>query len=124
MGVLDLGLMGLYMVSPLNLSPFGIGLNPAFGLVLNSPFGSGLGSMSTSASTLLGSPTPALSLLSEAPALVGNWIYVRARFRAFMENLKITAAQLDDGTKKQAGVRAEPSIDTTTVSPARPRIAF
>lgn len=92
-GGAQLGLLGLYMGSP---------FNPLFGAGLNTPFGSGLGA----ANTLLGSPSPALSLLSPAPAPIANWIYVRARFRAFMENLKITAAQLDDGTKKQAGVRA------------------
>ncbi|WP_426440354.1 SMODS domain-containing nucleotidyltransferase [Bradyrhizobium genosp. P] len=95
------------MVSPLNPPPFGIGLNPAFGSDLSRPFGSGLGSPSPYANALLGSPSLALSLLSQAPSTtVGNWIYVRARFGAFMENLKVTAAQLDDGTTKQAGVRA------------------
>jgi SMODS domain-containing protein len=60
--------------------------------------------------TLLGglftTPSPALSLLSQTPQPLLRWVYVRGRFRAFIHNLAITPAQLEDGNKKQAGVRA------------------
>jgi hypothetical protein len=56
--------------------------------------------------TILGAPSPALSLLSPPPAIMPNWIYVRGRFRAFINNLAITPTQLQDGDTKQAGVRA------------------
>ncbi len=58
--------------------------------------------------TLLGqgaTASPALSLLSQ-PAPVLRWVHVRGRFKAFINNLAITPGQLEDGTKKQAGVRA------------------
>jgi hypothetical protein len=55
---------------------------------------------------LIGTPTPALSLLSQPSQPVLRWIHVRGRFKAFINNLAITPGQLDDGTKKQAGVRA------------------
>lgn len=71
----------------------GSSINPLFGLA---PQRTILGSI-TPSNTLLGTPA-----LSSAP----RWIYVRGRFRAFINNLAITPAQLEDGEKKQAGVRS------------------
>jgi hypothetical protein len=45
---------------------------------------------------LFGQPTPP----------VWQWVHVRGRFSAFINNLAITPAQRDDGEKKQAGVCA------------------
>jgi hypothetical protein len=57
---------------------------------------------------LLGAPprSPAPSLLSQSPQAALRWAHVRGRFRAFIDNLAITPGQLEDGTRKQAGVRA------------------
>jgi hypothetical protein len=46
------------------------------------------------------------SLLGAPAAPVSPWQYVRWRFRAFLANLTITPSQREDGTTKQAGVRA------------------
>jgi Second Messenger Oligonucleotide or Dinucleotide Synthetase domain len=40
------------------------------------------------------------------PSLAPHWIFVRPRFKAFLDNLAITSAQREDGETKQAGVRA------------------
>lgn len=88
------------MGSPL-YPPFGSGLQQPAGTALGSLLGSG-----SSSNNLLSSLVAPPSLLSQAPALSPMWIYVRARFGAFMENLAITQAQLDDGNTKQGGVRA------------------
>jgi hypothetical protein len=49
----------------------------------------------------------ASSLLFGTPAApTPPWHYVRWRFRAFLANLAITPSQREDGTTKQAGVRA------------------
>ncbi|WP_369721067.1 hypothetical protein AB8Z38_28900 [Bradyrhizobium sp. LLZ17] len=85
------------MGSPL-YPPFGSGLQPAVG----SGFGSLLGSGNFSNNLLSSLVSPP----SQAPALSLKWIYVRARFIAFMDNLAITKAQLEDGNTKQGGVRA------------------
>jgi hypothetical protein len=53
-----------------------------------------------------GTPSATPSLFGGASAGVSNWLYVRARFIAFLSNLAITPAQHEDGTTKQAGVRA------------------
>lgn len=76
-------------------------LYPPFGIA---PHGTLLGSISPCSNSLVGSP--ALSLLSQSAAPSLKWIYVRARFRAFVNNLAITATQLEDGNTKQSGVRA------------------
>jgi len=92
------------MGSPLH-PPFGSGLQQlGVGSGLQPSAGSALGSSSNNLLSSLVAPPP--SLLSQAPALSPMWIYVRARFVAFMENLAITKAQLDDGNTKQGGVRA------------------
>lgn len=47
-----------------------------------------------------------LGALSQSPPPALNWVHVRGRFKAFINNLAITPAQLDDGNTKQGGVRA------------------
>lgn len=52
-------------------------------------------------------PSAAASLLFGPPAApASGWHYVRWRFGAFLGNLAITAAQREDGSTKEAGVRA------------------
>ena len=65
---------------------------------------------------LIPAPEPALGLAKFAlnisspalaiPATPPLWIFVRRRFSIFLNNLKITAVQNNDGNTKQAGVRA------------------
>ena len=50
--------------------------------------------------------SPAVSLLSQPTQPVQRWLHVRGRFKTFINNLAITPGQLEDGNKKQAGVRA------------------
>jgi hypothetical protein len=52
--------------------------------------------------TLLTVPSSGLGLLSAVPAY--RWAYVRPRFERFLENLKITADQAEDGETKHKGV--------------------
>ncbi|HEY8335287.1 MAG TPA: hypothetical protein VIQ05_15950 [Tardiphaga sp.] len=69
------------------------------------PFGS-LSPYSNSLASLVAPPSPVLSLLGSPTTPALRWVHVRARFRTFVNNLAITPGQLDDGTTKQAGVRA------------------
>lgn len=48
------------------------------------------------------------SLVTFAPVLSAHlqWRYVEARFQSFIANLGVTDAQLEDGTRQQAGVRS------------------
>ncbi len=62
-------------------------------------------------SGLLSSPTlltgglmPTLAQQAQPQIPVLQWIYVRQRFRTFLENLQITAAQVEDGETKHKGV--------------------
>jgi Second Messenger Oligonucleotide or Dinucleotide Synthetase domain len=87
--------LGRYMGSP---------LYPPFGVLASQ--GTFLGRPTSPYTTLLGTPSPALSLLSQPAAPTLNWEHVRGRFRAFINNLAITHAQREDGETKQAGVRA------------------
>ncbi|RXZ64244.1 SMODS domain-containing nucleotidyltransferase [Pelagerythrobacter rhizovicinus] len=48
----------------------------------------------------------ALMALAPTPSTWLQWRYVEQRFRGFIENLAVTDAQLQDGLRKQAGVRA------------------
>ena len=47
-------------------------------------------------------------LMAFAPTIpaANQWRYVDRRFREFIENLGVTEAQVEDGSRKQAGVRA------------------
>jgi hypothetical protein len=62
--------------------------------------------------TILGSPYPgAIPTLLELAAptsqpTVRLWQYVRARFGALLDDIKVTAAQIEDGTTKRANVTA------------------
>src|SRR6266700_6645413 len=71
------------------------------------PYGFGsLSPYSTNALSGLFATPPTSPALSLPPQPVLRWVHVRGRFKAFIDNLAITPAQLEDGNKKQAGVRA------------------